>query len=84
MQIELFFKEYFDLELLEKGLTQRLLRLFVNAAELPVIIGFSDLLDRVKLVINYPQKQAFLSIWSKNNLDAIIDWQAQCLNQKFS
>lgn len=62
MQIELFFKEYFDLELLEKGLTQRLLRLFVNAAELPVIIGFSDLLDRVKLVINYPQKQAFLSI----------------------
>lgn len=32
MQIELFFKEYFDLELLEKGFKQKLLRLFVNVA----------------------------------------------------
>ncbi len=146
MHIELFFKEYFDLELLEKGFKQRLLRLFVTVAfkkkdtwsdkipaivdtgspvsvlpcalwqecnckifaktqirgmvpdksaflnahygqialafvdhknvspefickaflaetnDLPVIIGFSDLLDKVKLVVDYPQKQAFLSI----------------------
>lgn len=34
--------------------------------EVPVIIGFSDLLDKIELVIAYPKKQACLKI-SRNN-----------------
>lgn len=146
MEIELFFKEYYDLELLEKGFNQRLLRLFANCtfrftnswsgiipaiidtgsplsvlpedlwkkcekkiftstkirgmvpdkkayiltyygeitcafvdskhisreykskaflsetSEIPVIIGFADLIDKVKLIVDYPEKKAWLNI----------------------
>lgn len=63
MRIQLRFKEYLDLELIldSKNISKKYnCRAFLaKTTDIPIIMGFSDLLDKGKLVIDYPNKTAY-------------------------